>query len=115
VLSRLQQRFLRVDLLIIDELGFVPFDKVGGELLFNLLADRYERRSTILATNLAFSEWVRVFGDQQLTSALLDRISHHAPILTTMGPSTGGRSSRSRERGPRSGTFGGSAPVRSAK
>jgi DNA replication protein DnaC len=87
LLGRLQQRFLRVDLLIVDELGFVPFDKAGGELLFNLLADRYERRSTIFTTNLSFSEWVQVFGDEKLTTALLDRISHHASILTTKGPS----------------------------
>ena len=87
VLGRLQQRFLRVDLLVVDELGFVPFDKAGGELLFNLLADRYERRSTILTTNLAFSEWVQVFGDEKLTTALLDRIGHHATILTTKGQS----------------------------
>jgi len=87
LLGRMQQRFLRVDLLIVDELGFVPFDKAGGELLFNLLADRYERRSTILTTNLAFSEWVQVFGDEKLTTALLDRIGHHATILTTKGQS----------------------------
>jgi DNA replication protein DnaC len=62
-------------------------DKAGGELLFNLIADRYERRSTILTTNLAFSEWVQVFGDEKLTTALLDRISHHASILTTKDPS----------------------------
>jgi len=55
--------------------------------LFNLLADRYERRSTIPTTNLAFSEWVQVFGDQKLTTALLDRIGHHASILSTKGPS----------------------------
>lgn len=86
-LSRLQKSFANVDLLIIDELGFVPFDKAGGELLFNLLSDRYERRSTVVTTNLAFSEWVQVFGCEKLTTALLDRLGHHAHILTTRGNS----------------------------
>jgi DNA replication protein DnaC len=86
-LGRLQQRVAKVGLLILDELGFVPFDRAGGELLFNLLSDRYERRSTLVTTNLAFSEWVQVFGCEKLTTALLDRLVHHGHILTTRGPS----------------------------
>jgi DNA replication protein DnaC len=87
-LGRLQQRLRRVDLLIIDELGFVPFDRAGGELLFNLLADRYERRSVLVTTNLAFAEWVKVFaGDEKLTTALLDRLAHHATVVVTKGKS----------------------------
>ena len=87
-LTRLQQRLQRVDVLIVDELGFVPFDRVGGELLFNLITDRYERRATVVSTNLAFAEWVTVFaGDEKLTTALLDRLAHHATVITTTGKS----------------------------
>jgi DNA replication protein DnaC len=74
--------------LIVDEVGFVPFERVGGELLFNLITDRYERRATVVTTNLAFAEWVAVFaGDEKLTTALLDRLAHHATVITTKGKS----------------------------
>ena len=87
-LGRVQRRLERVDLLILDEVGFVPFDRAGGELLFNLVATRYERRSVLVTTNLAFSEWPKVFGgDEKLSVALLDRLTHHAVVLTTRGKS----------------------------
>jgi DNA replication protein DnaC len=86
-LSRMRRRYNKAPLLIVDELGCVPFKRDGGELLFNLLADRYERRSTWVTTNRAFAEWARVFGDEKRTSALLDRLAHHAHILTTKGKS----------------------------
>jgi len=87
ILGRLHQRIQRAALLIVDELGFVPFDRAGGELLFNLLSERHEHKSTIVTTNLAFSEWVQVLGDEKLTTALLDRLAYRAYILTTKGPS----------------------------
>jgi DNA replication protein DnaC len=87
-LGRLQRRLLAMDLLIVDELGFVPFDRTGGELLFNLFTDRYERRSIVVTSNLAFADWVTVFaGDEKLTTALLDRLAHHATVITTKGKS----------------------------
>ena len=99
-LTRLHQRYQRTALLIVDELGFVPFDRTGGELLFNLLSDRYERRSTLVTTNLSFGEWVQVFGDEKLTTALLDRLGHHAHVLTTQGDSYRMRRRRAAEPAP---------------
>ena len=87
-LGRTQRRFANIDLLVVDELGFVPFDRTGGELLFNLLSDRHGRRSVVITTNLSFSEWPRVFGgDEKLTAALLDRLAEAATIISTRGKS----------------------------
>ena len=86
-LGRLHNRYLKIPLLILDELGFVPLNKMEAELLFNLLAERYEKRSTVVTSNLSFGEWVQVFGSEKLTTALLDRLTHHSHILTTKGKS----------------------------
>ncbi len=87
-LGRAQRRLDRVDLLIVDEVGFVPFDRQGGELLFNALAARHGRRSVLITSNLAFGEWPRVFGgDEKLTTALLDRLAEHSTVITTRGKS----------------------------
>jgi len=86
-LLRLGEHYRRVELLIIDELGFVPFSVQEGELLFNLLADRYEKGAVILTTNLTFGQWTQVFQNEKLTVALLDRLTHHSHILTTHGTS----------------------------
>jgi DNA replication protein DnaC len=86
--GRTMRRLERVDLVIVDELGFVPFDRQGGELLFNVFASRHGRRSVCITTNLAFSEWPRVFGgDEKLTTALLDRLAEHAIVIATKGRS----------------------------
>jgi DNA replication protein DnaC len=95
-LGRLQRKIAKVDVLILDELGFVPFEREGGELLFNLLAERYERNSVVITSNLAFAEWTKVFGgDEKLTTALLDRLAHHATVIVTKGKSFRMRHKRS--------------------
>ena len=86
-LSLYIRQFKKIDLLIIDELGYITFDLAGAELLFQLLASRYETMSTIITSNLGFSEWVKVFHDKTLTAAILDRITHHALILNMNGKS----------------------------
>lgn len=80
-LQRLIQKYVRCDLLIMDELGYIPFSKEGSELLFQVLADRHEKRSVLITTNLGFADWTRVFGDAALTAALLDRLTHKAHII----------------------------------
>ena len=86
-LLQLQKQLARVDLLIIDELGFVPFSKTAAELLFELISHRYERGSIMITTNLPFDEWPDVFGSERLTGALLDRLTHHVNILEMNGES----------------------------
>jgi DNA replication protein DnaC len=81
-LSRIVQRYSRYSLLIVDELGYIPFSRQGAELLFQVLAERHERGSVIITTNLGFSDWTQVFGDPILTAALLDRLTHKAHIIT---------------------------------
>ncbi len=86
-LLRLQRQLAGYELLIIDELGFVPLSKTGAELLFELIGQRYERGSTIVTSNLPFDEWTATFGEERLTGALLDRLTHHVHILEMNGQS----------------------------
>ncbi|WP_320040646.1 IS21-like element helper ATPase IstB [uncultured Desulfobacter sp.] len=80
-LGRMIKRYAGYGLLILDELGYVPFSKIGAELLFQVLTERHERRSIIITTNLGFGDWTQVFGDANLTAALLDRVTHRAHII----------------------------------
>ena len=80
-LQRLVQRCARYDLLILDELGYIPFSKEGSELLFQILAERHEKGSVMITTNLGFADWTKVFGDPVMTAALLDRLTHKAHII----------------------------------
>ena len=98
-LLRFQKQLASYELLIVDELGYVPLSKSGAELLFETFSQRYERASTLVTSNLPFEEWTEVFGSERLTGALLDRLTHHVHILEMNGDSFRLKQSR-RKRNP---------------
>ena len=80
-ISRTMKRLFGYGLLIVDELGYVPFSKEGAELIFQVFAERHERKPVVITTNLGFGDWTRIFGDPGLTAALLDRVTHNAYVI----------------------------------
>ena len=96
-LLRFQKHLLRQELLIVDELGFVPLSKTGAEMLFEVFSQRYERGSTLVTSNLPFAAWTEVLGSERLTGALLDRLTHHVHILEMNGESYRLKSSKKKK------------------
>ena len=86
-LLRFQKQLASFELLIVDELGFVPLSKTGAEMLFEIFSQRYERSATMVTSNLPFNEWTEILGSERLTGALLDRLTHHVHILEMNGES----------------------------
>lgn len=84
---QLERQWLKTDLIILDEVGFVPLSRTGAELLFQFCAVRYEKGSMIITSNLEFTEWTQIFKDEQMTSALVDRLTHRAHIFAMNGDS----------------------------
>jgi DNA replication protein DnaC len=103
-LERVHKRLERLHLLVLDELGYVPFSKAGAELLFEVVSRTYERTSLIVTTNLPFEQWTEVMGSERLTGALLDRLTHHVHILEANGESYRLKESKRRLRRRRSST-----------
>ncbi len=102
-LLRHQKQLAKQDLLIVDEFGFVPLSKTGAEMLFEVFSQRYERSSTLVTSNLPFTEWTEVLGSERLTGALLDRLTHHVHILEMNGESYRLKASKRKRASHRSG------------
>ena len=100
-LARMRAGLSKLDLLVLDELGYVPASKVGAELLFDVISTAYERTSLIVTTNLPFENWTEVLGSERLTGATLDRLTHRCHILEMQGDSYRLREAKRRRRGKR--------------